>query len=62
MKNPNAYLKEWGKHLRESLAPPNAPAPGSKIQRLLDELEKRETRAADAAPAVAALPVNGGQT
>jgi len=46
----NAWLKQWGKRLRESLAASECGPIDGQMQRLLDELEKRETRAAPGAP------------
>jgi hypothetical protein len=46
MEDRNAWLKDCGKRLRESLAACECGPSDGKIQRLLNELEKRETHAA----------------
>jgi hypothetical protein len=51
MEERNAWLKDWGKRLRESLAASDCGPVDTEIQRLLDELEKRETNAAPDTPA-----------
>jgi hypothetical protein len=56
MEDRNAWLKQWGKRLRESLAPSNAARIDGEMQRLLDELEKRETHAAPDTPVSSSLP------
>jgi hypothetical protein len=50
MEERNAWLKHWGKRLRESLAASECSPSDGKIQRLLDELEKLETHAAADTP------------
>ena len=50
MKDRNAWLKDWGKRLRESLAASDCGSVDTEIQRLLDELEKRETHASPDTP------------
>jgi hypothetical protein len=50
MEERNAWLKDWGKRLRESLAACDCGPVDTEIQRLLDELEKRETHAAPDTP------------
>jgi hypothetical protein len=56
MEERNAWLKDWGKRLRESLAPSECGPIDGKMQRLLDELAKRETRAAPDTPVSSSLP------
>jgi hypothetical protein len=43
MEDRNAWLKDWGRRLRESLATSECGPSDGKIKRLLNELEKRET-------------------
>jgi hypothetical protein len=50
MEERNAWLKDWGKRLREGLAACDCGPVDTEIQRLLDELEKRETHAAPDTP------------
>jgi hypothetical protein len=62
MEERNAWLKDWGKRLRECLATSDCGPVDTEIQRLLDELEKRETHARSGtanekfATSVSALP------
>jgi hypothetical protein len=46
----NAWLKDWGKRLRASLAVSECGPGDGKIQHLLNELEKLETLAAPDTP------------
>lgn len=52
----NAWLKDLGKRLRESLAASECGPIDGEMQRLLDELEKRETHAAPDTPVSSSLP------
>jgi hypothetical protein len=50
MENRNAWLKQWGERLRESLGEPSQAPLEGEIGRLLSELKQREARAPHATP------------